>query len=74
MAFFLQKPWYKGFKGEIESYGDSRYIVNGEIAIISDNRLEITELPVGTWTQTYKENVMEPLLHGVDNKTAPMIQ
>ncbi|KAL0271055.1 UNVERIFIED_CONTAM: hypothetical protein PYX00_008283 [Menopon gallinae] len=47
------KPWYKGFKGEIESYGDSRYLVNGEIAIINDNRLEITELPVGTWTQTF---------------------
>ncbi|KAK6644205.1 DNA topoisomerase 2 [Polyplax serrata] len=68
------KPWYKGFKGEIEAYGDARFMTSGEISILSDNQLEITELPVGTWTQAYKENVLEPLLHGVDNKVPPVIQ
>jgi DNA topoisomerase-2 len=57
-------PWYKNFKGTIEDCGDQRYVVNGEIAIVGNNKLEITELPVGTWTQNYKENVLEPLLHG----------
>ncbi|KAH0814448.1 hypothetical protein GEV33_008343 [Tenebrio molitor] len=56
-------PWYKNFKGTIEDCGDQRYVVNGEIAIVGNNKLEITELPVGTWTQNYKENVLEPLLH-----------
>lgn len=26
--------------------------------------IEITELPIKTWTQTYKETVLEPLLDG----------
>lgn len=57
-------PWYKNFKGTIEDCGDNRYVVSGEIAVIGNDKVEITELPVGTWTQNYKENVLEILLHG----------
>ncbi|XP_017797949.1 PREDICTED: DNA topoisomerase 2 [Habropoda laboriosa] len=59
-------PYYKNFKGVIESCGDYRYVVNGEISVIGPDKLEITELPVGIWTQTYKESVLEPMLHGSD--------
>uniref|UniRef100_A0A1B0CES7 DNA topoisomerase 2 n=1 Tax=Lutzomyia longipalpis TaxID=7200 RepID=A0A1B0CES7_LUTLO len=38
--------------------------------ILPGNRIEITELPIGVWTQTYKENVLEPLLHGTDKTKA----
>lgn len=57
-------PWYKNFLGTIDDGGDQRYVISGEIAVIGNDLLEITELPVGTWTQNYKENVLEPLLHG----------
>lgn len=57
-------PWYKNFRGTIEYCGDQRYVVSGEIAIVGNERVEITELPVGTWTQNYKENVLEPMVHG----------
>ncbi|XP_056631793.1 DNA topoisomerase 2 isoform X1 [Diorhabda sublineata] len=57
-------PWYKNFTGTIEYCGDSRYVINGEISILERDQIEITELPVGTWTQNYKENVLEPMLHG----------
>lgn len=57
-------PWYKNFKGTIEFCGDQRYVVSGEIAITGNEKVEITELPVGTWTQNYKENVLEPMVHG----------
>lgn len=68
------KPWYKNFTGEIEKISDSRFATNGEIGILSDEKLEITELPIGTWTQTYKEGVLEPLLHGGEKeKTPPLI-
>ncbi|VEN43650.1 unnamed protein product [Callosobruchus maculatus] len=63
-------PWYKNFKGTIEYCGEGRYVCSGEIAILDDNRLEITELPVGTWTQPYKENVLEPMLHGSEKTKA----
>ena len=50
-----------------------RYVINGELASISDTKVEITELPIRTWTQTYKEQVMEPFLNGSE-KTPAMIQ
>lgn len=57
----------------MEPLVDKKYIIYGEIAVISDNKLEITELPIGTWTQTYKESVLEPMLHGANEKTPPSI-
>ncbi|XP_022654783.1 DNA topoisomerase 2-like isoform X2 [Varroa destructor] len=61
------KPWYKGFRGEIEAIDEGlRYVVHGELGILGSNKIEITELPIKTWTQTYKENVLESLLHGSD--------
>lgn len=35
--------------------------------------MEITELPLRTWTQSYKETVIEPLLDGIDGKSMPLI-
>lgn len=63
-------PYYKNYKGVIESCGEFRYVLNGEISVIGPDKLEITELPVGTWTQAYKESVLEPMLHGSDKMPA----
>lgn len=69
----IMLPWYKNFKGTIEDCGDNRYVVSGEVAVIGTEKIEITELPVGTWTQSYKENVLEPLLHGKCNLYCTLI-
>lgn len=46
-------PYYRNFRGTIERISEGRFQVNG---IYEENvDLEITELPVGTWTLTYKE-------------------
>jgi DNA topoisomerase-2 len=58
------RPWYKNFKGEIMEIGHQRYACNGEASVLNGQDIEITELPVGTWTQSYKEGVMEPYLNG----------
>ncbi|KAI1292341.1 DNA topoisomerase 2-beta [Halotydeus destructor] len=58
------KPWFKGFRGEIDQVEAQRYVVNGEVAELEPNKIEITELPVRIWTQNYKETVIEPLLNG----------
>ncbi|KAK2587990.1 hypothetical protein KPH14_004067 [Odynerus spinipes] len=63
-------PYYKNFTGVIESCGDYRYICSGEISVIGPDKVEITELPVGMWTQTYKETVLEPMLHGTEKTPA----
>ncbi|XP_071112129.1 DNA topoisomerase 2-alpha-like isoform X2 [Haliotis cracherodii] len=65
-------PSFKNFKGIIEEIGEGRFLVSGEVAIIDDQTIEITELPIKIWTQNYKEDVLEPLLHGSD-KTQPLI-
>ena len=39
-------PWFKGFKGTIEPLDSQKFVVNGEIATLSDTKLEITELPI----------------------------
>ncbi|OCT75872.1 DNA topoisomerase 2-beta isoform X1 [Xenopus laevis] len=59
-------PSYKNFKGAIQELGQNQYAMSGEIYVLDRNTVEITELPVRTWTQVYKEQVLEPMLNGTD--------
>lgn len=68
----FQYPNYKHFKGTVQEVIDNKFLVSGEIAVVDDDTLEITELPVKSWTQHYKEEVMEPMLYGTE-KTPPFI-
>ena len=49
------KPFYLGFKGTIEKNEKGSYISKGIYKWLDDSTLEITELPIGTWTENYKE-------------------
>lgn len=54
-------PWYRGFTGHIVEKTNSRgtdtgnYIVQGLYEVTDDSTLVISELPVKTWTQSYKQ-------------------
>jgi len=61
---------FSGFKGTIEEIDRQRYSISGEVAVISNHEIEITELPIRVWTQNYKESVMESLLHGSEKTPA----
>nr|XP_020476493.1 DNA topoisomerase 2-beta isoform X2 [Monopterus albus] len=63
-------PSYKNFKGVIHELGQNQYLVSGEVSVIDRNTIEVTELPVRTWTQAYKESVLEPMLQGTDKTPA----
>ncbi|XP_077595631.1 DNA topoisomerase 2-alpha [Stigmatopora nigra] len=63
-------PNYKGFKGTIDQLMDNQYVLCGELAIIDSTTIEISELPVKTWTQTYKENILEPMLNATEKVPA----
>ncbi|CAG5908755.1 unnamed protein product [Menidia menidia] len=65
-------PNYKGFRGTIDQLMDNQYLNSGEVAIIDSTTIEISELPVKSWTQAYKENVLEPMLNGTE-KVPPLI-
>lgn len=63
-------PSYKNFKGTIQELGQNQYAMSGEIFVLDRNTIEITELPVRTWTQVYKEQVLEPMLNGTEKTPA----
>lgn len=65
-------PSYKNFEGTISQIDTHKFLVQGNVEVIDSKTLEITELPVGTWTQAYKENVLEPMLHGTE-KIPPIL-
>ncbi|XP_065203912.1 DNA topoisomerase 2-like [Planococcus citri] len=58
-------PWFRDFKGEVHNLEDRKFATFGEIEILDKRTVLITELPVGVWTQTYKENVLNKLLNPV---------
>ncbi|XP_077974403.1 DNA topoisomerase 2-alpha-like isoform X4 [Styela clava] len=60
------KVSYKNFKGTIEEIEPNRYVCSGEIAVLDDDSVEITELPIKTWTQAYKESTLELMFLGTD--------
>ena len=61
-------PYYEGFKGTITKLSDSKYLVKGCYDIISAKQVRITELPVGTWTDNYKQE-LENMIDKQNNKT-----
>lgn len=60
-------PYYEGFKGTISKMADQKYLVKGKYAKIGDDKIHITELPVGTWTMPYT-TFLEGLMDGVVDK------
>lgn len=70
-------PYYEGFKGTITQMESQKYLIKGRYEKISEDKIRITELPVGTWTMSYI-SMLEGLLDGgVDKagkKVAPTIK
>jgi DNA topoisomerase-2 len=62
-------PYYEGFNGTITALNDTKtkYLVKGPYEVISAKQVRITELPVGTWTDDYKE-YLEDLISGDKDK------
>jgi DNA topoisomerase-2 len=50
-------PWWRGFKGEIKPVAKHKYDVFGVVKKLNDTTVEITELPINKWTQSYKEDL-----------------
>ena len=58
-------PWYRHFKGSITEElvkGETRYNVTGSYNIRDECTLEVTELPLRSWTSDYKEFLEEMLV------------
>ena len=56
-------PYYEGFAGNISKIGDGKYLIKGCYEKIAVDKIRVTELPVGFWTEDFKElleNLIEP--------------
>ena len=69
---FIQAPWYKNFAGSIEQVEPNKYNCYGACNVVDNRTVEITELPVKSWTSNYKESILESYLHGTE-KAKPCI-
>ena len=63
------KPWFRNFKGTIEKKSKGNgFISKGKYRFVNITTLEITELPVGVWTEDYKE-FLDSILIDTRSKT-----
>lgn len=51
------EPWFRGFTGEVVNMGGDRFKFSGIIKETGDKEVEITELPIRTWTQDFKDKL-----------------
>jgi DNA topoisomerase-2 len=70
------KPYWEGFQGSITKISESKYLIKGLYQKLGNDKIRVTELPVGFWTEKFKEH-LESLLEPVDKagkKLTPLIK
>lgn len=51
-------PWFNGFKGSVERNPDTgQVVITGKLEVINTTTIKITELPVGTYLDQYKDRL-----------------
>ena len=48
-------PYYEGFKGQIIKISDDKFLIKGIYEKLATDKIRVTELPVGCWTEDFKE-------------------
>lgn len=70
-------PYYEGFRGKVTVIDTHKYLIRGCYEKIADDKIRITELPVGTWTMpyiTFLEGLMDGGVDKAGKKIAPSIK
>ena len=52
-------PYYEGFNGTISKVGETRFLFKGKYEKLGQDKIRVTELPVGFWTEDFKELIEE---------------
>ena len=61
-------PYYEGFTGQITKITDDKFLIKGIYEKLSVDKIKVTELPVGYWTEDFKE-LLEGLIDpGIDKE------
>lgn len=70
-------PYYEGFKGTVSKIADKKFLINGCYEKVAEDKIRITELPVGTWTMPYVsflESLVDGQVDKAGKKSAPVIK
>jgi DNA topoisomerase-2 len=70
-------PYYEGFQGTIEKIADKKFVIKGKYDILGPDKIRVTELPVGYWTDDFKElleQLIEPGQDKAGKKIAPTVK
>lgn len=65
-------PYYRGFKGTVQKISEQKYLIKGKYEKIGEDKIRITELPIGTWTMPYI-SFLEGLLDGGVDKAGKKV-
>jgi len=60
-------PYFEGFKGTVHEVDKNKYITKGIYEKTSDDTIVVTELPIGMWTDDFKE-LLETLMDNVNKQ------
>jgi len=70
-------PYYEGFKGTIHKISEGKFLIKGRYEKVGPDKIKVTELPVGYWTEDFKElleNLIEPGADKDGKKITPVIK
>jgi DNA topoisomerase-2 len=65
-------PYYEGFKGQITKISDGKFLIKGCYEKLANDKIRVTELPVGYWTEDFKE-LLEDLIEPGQDKDGKKI-
>lgn len=66
-------PYYEGFQGTVEKISEQKFLIKGKYEVMGEDKIKITELPIGTWTMPYI-TFLEELLDGTVDKSGKKSQ
>jgi len=69
-------PYYEGFKGKITKVTNEKFLIRGLYENLGGDKIRVTELPVGYWTEDFKElleELIEPTTASKDGKKTPAV-
>jgi DNA topoisomerase-2 len=61
-------PFYEGFKGTVVEITPGKYMIKGLYTKIDEDKIRVTELPVGFWTHDFKEHLEDLIDTGKESK------
>jgi DNA topoisomerase-2 len=65
-------PYYEGFKGSIVKLNNGKFLIKGVYEKLGNDKIRVTELPVGYWTEDFKE-LLEELIDPAPGKDGKKI-